>query len=119
MWIMVSGPYSAGGADSERRRTNLRELNIVALEVARLGHVPIVAVNVVLPMVDVANAVGAFDEIMEPVALALANRCDACLRIGGASPGADAEVATFDRLGEPVFRSLDEVPNASLALQLR
>jgi hypothetical protein len=54
----------------------------------------------------------AFDELMMPMSLAAAERCDACLRIGGASRGADDEVARFRRRGLPVYFSLDEVPPA-------
>ena len=114
MWIMVSGPYTAGGADKERRQAHLRELNLAALDVARLGHLPIVAVNLVLPMIELDGTVDAYETIMEPVAGALASRCDACFGIGGPSPGADAEVEQFRRLGKPVFRSLDEVPSLTL-----
>ena len=35
--------------------------------------------------------------------------CDACLRMSGASPGADREVAWCEANGVPVFRSLDEL----------
>jgi hypothetical protein len=50
---------------------------------------------------------------MLPLSLALAERCDACLRIGGPSAGADAEVATFaaaarrcsPRSGDPPARA--------------
>ena len=37
-------------------------------------------------------------------------RCDACLRIGGASAGADRMVATATALGKRIFRTLEEVP---------
>ena len=50
-----------------------------------------------------------YDEIMMPVSLALADRCDACLRIGGASKGADDEVERFKAAGKPVYRRLDEI----------
>ena len=115
MWIMVSGPYTTGGADRERRRAHLRELNLAALEVARLGHLPIIAVNLALPMIELDGTVDAYERIMEPVAAGLASRCDACFRIGGPSPGADAEADHFRRLGKPVFRSLDELPSPVMA----
>jgi hypothetical protein len=37
------------------------------------------------------------DEIMMPLSLAAAERCDACLRIGGPSAGAGEAVARFPR----------------------
>ena len=54
----------------------------------------------------------AFDEVMMPLSLALAERCDAVLRIGGPSAGADAEAARFAAAGKPVFRDAAEVPPA-------
>jgi hypothetical protein len=42
----------------------------------------------------------------------LVAKCDACLRIGGASVGADEMVAITHSQGKPVYFSLDEVPHA-------
>ena len=112
MWIMVSGPYTAGGADAKRRAENLRQLNEAAVALLRMGHVPVVGVNMALPMIDVAGSPGGYDEIMMPVSLALADRCDACLRIGGPSQGADDEAERFRRRGRPIFLRLDDVPPA-------
>ena len=47
-----------------------------------------------------------------PLSLALADRCDACLRAGGPSKGADEEVARFVATSRPMFVALDEVPPA-------
>jgi hypothetical protein len=63
-------------------------------------------------MIEAAGA-ASFNEIMMPVSLALTERCDACLRIGGPSTGADEEAERFRRRGLPVYRSLDDVPPAS------
>lgn len=111
MWIMVSGPYTAGGADAVRRAENLRAMNRAALALHRMGHVPVIGVNMALPVIE-AGGDGAFAEVMMPLSLALAERCDACLRIGGASRGADEEAARFRAAGKPVFRALEEVPAA-------
>jgi ADP-ribose pyrophosphatase len=40
----------------------------------------------------------------------LAERCDAVLRLGGASQGADQEVARFTQAGKQVFYALAEIP---------
>ena len=53
-----------------------------------------------------------FNEIFHPVAHAIATRCDACLRIGGPSAGADGMVDLARSLGQQVFYSLEEVPAA-------
>jgi hypothetical protein len=113
MWIMVSGPYTSGGADAETRKKNLDAMNVAALALLRKGWVPIIGVNLALPIVDVAGD-DAFDEIMMPLSLAAAERCDACVRIGGPSRGADEEVECFRRRGLPVYTSVDEVPTRGL-----
>lgn len=41
--------------------------------------------------------------------LPLVRRCDAVLRLPGESRGADLEVAEAQKLGRPVFHSVDEV----------
>ncbi|MFD1627118.1 DUF4406 domain-containing protein [Azospirillum griseum] len=111
MLIMVAGPYSSGGADAARRAENLRCLNEAAVAVFDRGHIPIIGVNAALPIIAAAGE-ERFDAIMMPVSLALAERCDACLRVGGPSEGADAEVQRFRDRGLPVYTSLDAVPVA-------
>ena len=106
MWVMVSGPYTAGGADHAERARRLTAMNEAAVELLRAGHTPVIGVNLALPMIAAAGE-DAFDEIMMPVSLELAERCDACVRIGGPSAGADAEVERFRRAGKPVFDDLD------------
>lgn len=109
MWIMVSGPYTSGAADEADRSANLRRMNEAAVALLRAGHVPVIGVNMALPMIAAAGA-ERFDEIMMPLSLALTERCDACLRIGGPSKGADEEVERFRRRGLPVYFRLEDVP---------
>jgi len=109
MWIMVSGPYTAGAVTDEDRQRNLDAMNEVALALFRRGHVPVIGVNAALPIVRVAGE-GGYEEVMMPLALALVDRCDACLRVGGASRGADDEAARFRAQGKPVYTSAAEVP---------
>ncbi|MEM9762523.1 MAG: DUF1937 family protein [Pseudomonadota bacterium] len=113
LWIMVAGPYSAGGAGAAERAANLADMNRVARRLFALGHVPVIGVNMALPVIAAGEAEGetdAYGAIMMPLSLALADRCDAVLRIGGASGGADAEVERFEASGKPVYRSLEEIP---------
>jgi hypothetical protein len=51
-----------------------------------------------------------FDEIFHPVARELVGKCDAVLRIGGPSAGADDMIATGERFGKHIFRDLSEIP---------
>ena len=110
MWIMVGGQYGTGAKSAAERAANLVRMNEAALAVWRKGHVPIIGVNLALPIVAAADGDAAADaEIMMPLSLALAERCDAFLRIGGASVGADQEMARFVAAGKRVFRSLEEI----------
>ncbi|WP_198377306.1 DUF1937 family protein [Neoroseomonas rubea] len=109
---MVAGPYSSGGADAARRAVRLAALNRAALAVFRLGHVPILGVNMALPVIAAAEG-DAYGEVMMPLSLALAERCDAILRLPGTSEGADAEVARFAAAGKPVFRAVEDIPPAA------
>lgn len=111
MWIMIAGPYRSGSADTGTWATNLDRLNEAAVALFRAGHVPIIGVNMALPMVAAAGGGDThYAELMTPVSLALIDRCDACLRIGGPSKGADDEVRRFEVLERPVYWTLDEVP---------
>jgi hypothetical protein len=110
MWIMVGGPYGTGAKSAAERAANLARMNEAALVVWRKGHVPVIGVNLALPVIAAAGGDAAADAaIMMPLSLALAERCDAFLRIGGASVGADQEMARFVAAGKRVFRSVDEV----------
>ena len=51
-----------------------------------------------------------FDEIFHPIARELIDKCDAVLRIGGPSTGADDMVATGQKRGKRIFRDLSEIP---------
>lgn len=109
MWIMISGPYSSGAVDEHQRAANLRAMNEAALALFRMGHVPVIGVNMALPVIE---AGGGYDDVMMPLSLALAERCDACLRIGGASRGADDEADRFRAKGLPVYIRLEDIPAA-------
>jgi hypothetical protein len=111
VWIMVAGPYGARSSSPKQASSNLRALNEAAVALHRMGHVPVIGVNLALPMIQAAGGSDtAYDEIMMPISLSLSERCDACRRIGGASSGADDEVARFVAKGRPVYRALNEVP---------
>ena len=109
MWIMIAAPYTSGGADAVLRAARLAEMNQAALAILRLGHVPVIGVNMALPIIAAAEG-DVFEEVMMPISLALAVRCDAVLRRGGSSQGADQEVARFTQAGKPVFRTLADIP---------
>jgi hypothetical protein len=114
LMILIAGPYRSGtGDDPEKMAANVRVMEQFALPLFRAGHVPIVGEWLALPLVASAGsrAVGdaAFDEIFHPIAERLLARCDAVLRVGGASAGADEMVRQARARGLTVFTSLDEI----------
>lgn len=111
MWIMIAGPYSTGAKTQADREANLLALNRTAYQVFRKGHVPIIGVNLALPMIQAAGP-QMYDSVMMPLSLALADRCDAILRIEGCSPGADDEVERVRARGGRVYHSVAEIPDA-------
>lgn len=110
MWVWVCGPYASQGADERQRAANLRAMNLAALEVFKRNHVPIIGANLALPMIAASGGDDAATDIRRPLSLALIERCDACLRIGGPSTGADEEVERFRQNSKPVYRSIAEIP---------
>ena len=106
---MIAAPYTSGGADTALRAARLAEMNRAALAILRLGHVPVIGVNMALPIIAAAEG-DVFDEVMMPISLALAERCDAVLRLRGESQGADQEVARFTQAGKQVFHTLADIP---------
>ena len=111
MWIMVAGPYRSGSSDPTVWAQNLRTLNRSAYAILQKGHVPIIGVNLALPLIESAGP-ASYGQIMSALSLRLTERCDAVLRIEGVSQGADDEVEMFRARGLPVFRSVDEIPDA-------
>jgi hypothetical protein len=107
---MIAGPYSSGAKTDADREANLLTLNRAAYEVFRKGHVPIIGVNLALPVIQAAGP-QMYEAIMMPLSLALADRCDAVLRIGGSSRGADDEVDRVQARGGRVYLSLEEIPD--------
>ena len=109
MFIMIAGPYTAGSSDKTKWEKNHQELNRFAYEVYLKGHIPVIGVNLALPIIETVGT-DKFDELMMPMSLAMADRCDAVLRIEGSSKGADQEVEIFKRKGLPIYYHLDDIP---------
>lgn len=108
--IAVAGPYSTGGADAGLRAARLRDMNDAAVAVFEKGWVPVIGVNMALPVVKVAGE-ARFSEIMQPLSNAVVADCEAILRIGGPSHGADEEVEIIKAKGGTVYHSVDDVPD--------
>lgn len=115
MMILVAGPYRSGtGDDPDKLAANVDAMNQAALNLFRAGHLPVTGEAMALPLIQVAGSARVgdpeFDEIFHPIARLLLSRCDAVLRIGGASAGADEMVAQARAEGKTVFTSLEQVP---------
>ncbi|MGX6999131.1 DUF4406 domain-containing protein [Caballeronia sp. KNU42] len=113
--ILIAGPYRSGAnGNAELIAGNLRRLEEAALQVYRLGHMPMIGEWVALPLAAAAGSTAVGDPISEtflyPVANRLIRQCDAVYRIDGASQGADGDVRLAEELGLPVYRSLGEIP---------
>jgi hypothetical protein len=113
--ILVAGPYRSGtGDEPAKMAANVRAMEAYALPLFRAGHVPIVGEWLALPLVALAGSqrVGdaAFDAIFHPIAERLLARCDAVLRMGGPSAGADEMVRIASERGLRVFHRLSDVP---------
>jgi hypothetical protein len=117
LMILIAGPYRSGtGDDPAKMAANVSAMEQAALPLFRAGHIPIVGEWLALPLVAVAGsrAVGdaAFDEVFHPIAARLLARCDAVLRVGGPSAGADEMVRIAREQGLGVFNRIDEIPAA-------
>jgi hypothetical protein len=115
LMILVAGPYRSGtGDDAEKMAANVRVMEAYALPLFRAGHVPVVGEWLALPLVALAGSRrvgdGPFDEVFHPIAERLVSHCDAILRVGGASAGADLMVRLARERDLPVFRRLDQIP---------
>ncbi|HSL77923.1 MAG TPA: hypothetical protein VK867_13335 [Candidatus Limnocylindrales bacterium] len=115
LMILVAGPYRSGtGGDPGKIAANVEVMAAVALDLYRRGHLPVLGEWFALPLIEHAERTDhggdAFAEIFHPVAERVLARCDAVLRIGGASEGADRMVDVAQRLGKSVYTSIEDIP---------
>ena len=55
--ILIAGPYRSNTRDDPAKIAgNLRQMNEVALDVFRLGHIPITGEAIALPLIEVAGS---------------------------------------------------------------
>ena len=114
MMILIAGPYRSGtGDDPEKISANVEAMESYALPIFRKGHIPMLGEWLALPLVRLAGSTQIgdqlFNEIFHPIAEGLLEKCDAVLRIGGASQGADLMVEVARKKGLQVFFELDEI----------
>ena len=117
LMILVAGPYRSGTNDDPTLiAANVQQMTEAALRIYRKGHLPVMGEWFALPLIEAAGSkqMGdeVFNELFHPVAVQLIDHCDAVLRIGGASAGADEMVATGRKKGKTIFLSEDAIANA-------
>ena len=115
MMILVAGPYRSGTNDKpELIAVNVKAMTDMALELYKMGHMPVLGEWFALPLIEAAGSKktgdAIFNEYFHPVAVKLINHCDAVLRIGGASAGADEMVNVGKANGKWIFYHKDEIP---------
>jgi ADP-ribose pyrophosphatase len=117
MMILIAGPYRSGtNGDPALIARNVEAMEACVMPLYRAGHLPVLGEWLALPTVRLAGSMcegdAVFDEVFHPHAQRLLARCDAVLRIGGASAGADLMVDTALALGKQVFYSPGEIAPA-------
>jgi hypothetical protein len=115
MMILVAGPYRSGTNDDPHLiEANVQAMTSTALELYRMGHMPVLGEWFALPLIAAAGSKqtgdAIFNELFHPVAVKLIDHCDAVLRIGGASSGADEMVHTGKAKGKIIFQHIGEIP---------
>src|SRR6478672_4350753 len=114
--ILVAGPYRSGTDDDPTLiARNVAAMTAASLQLFRAGHLPVLGEWFALPLIEHAGSRGIgdaiFDEIFHPISRRLVAKCDACLRIGGPSKGADEMVALARSFQKQVFFRYEEVPS--------
>jgi ADP-ribose pyrophosphatase len=117
MMILIAGPYRSGtGDDSEKMAANVQYMESFVLPIFRLGHIPVLGEWFALPLLHLAGSkqIGdeTYQEIFHPIAERLLKKCDAVLRVGGPSEGADLMVEVAHRNGLRVYSKIDQIPGA-------
>jgi hypothetical protein len=118
LMILVAGPYRSGTNDNpDLIAANVKAMIDMALELYHMGHMPVLGEWFALPLIEAAGSKQTGDEIFNrifhPIAVRLIDHCDAVLRIGGASSGADEMVNTGIAKGKIVFMDKSSIPKLS------
>jgi len=113
--VLIAGPYLSGtDGDPARIAANRARLEAAALPIYERGHLPLLGEWLALPIIHAAGGREPGDAVFHayqyPVAERLLARCDAVLRLPGASRGADMDVAQARARGLPVFHYVEELP---------
>ena len=118
LMILVAGPYRSGtGDDAALIAANHRRIQEACLALFRAGHLAVNGEDLALPLAGLAGSTrvgdAAFDEVFHPMGRRLVARCDAVLRLPGASAGSDEMVALARARGAAVYTDLADVPGVA------
>ena len=117
MLILVAGPYRSGTNDDPKLiHANVKFMGEIALKIYDVGHLPVLGEWFALPLLETAGSkvIGdeIFNNIFHPVAIRLLDFCDAVLRVGGESKGADEMVRIAKEKDKLIFHDLSEIPES-------
>jgi hypothetical protein len=118
LMILIAGPYRSGTNDDPKLiEKNVEIMGSFALPIFRAGHIPILGEWLALPLVKLGGSrkIGdeVFNEVFHPIATRLLEKCDAVLRVGGPSTGADEMVRVGRSLGLTIYTDPAEIPRAA------
>lgn len=113
--ILIAGPYRSGtGDDPAKMAQNIHVMEAYALPLYQAGHIPVLGEWFAIPLLALAGSQRVGDDIFKaifhPIAERLLEHCNAVLRVGGPSQGADLMVNIARQRGLQVFQQLSEVP---------
>lgn len=114
MMILIAGPYRSGTNDDPQLiAQNVENMAKTALFVYKMGHLPVLGEWIALPLIETAGSTeigdDIFNDIFHPSAIRLISHCDAVLRIGGASQGADEMVKVGLEKGKKIFYDVGDI----------
>ena len=120
LMILVAGPYRSGTDDDPKLiEKNVQAMSETALKIYKMGHLPVLGEWFALPLIATAGSREMGDEVwnelFHPVAIRLIDKCNAVLRIGGASNGADEMVKVGQEKGKRIFHSVEEIEHINRA----
>ena len=122
MMILIAGPYRSGTDDDPARiAANVASMEACVLPLYERGHVPVLGEWLALPVLAAAGSHtpgdAVYDAIFHPHCERLLAHCDAVLRIGGASNGADRMVNAANERGLLIYHDLAAIPPAAAPRQ--
>lgn len=117
MMILIAGPYRSGTNDDPVLiQKNVEAMESYALPSSVRDTSRFLANGLPFRVVGLAGSrkIGdeAFNEIFHPIATRLLGKCDAVLRVGGPSAGADEMVRIGRELGVKIYTTPAEIMNA-------